>query len=256
MPGLYKVRTRPRRAGLGALAVTVALIFGALAPWAAMATTYPVSGAGYGIALSVRPGSIRTGQPVTFTGVVSPAYAGGRVRLQRLVLNRWRLIEVDREIGPGGQFSIAHVFGVPSYRGPTWLRICLHANAPLVHTCSAAFQVRIKRAAPRHRHYLRTREAARVRHAKHRRQLEEARLRHRRALKEARRRRHEERRQRAAREREARRSRRQEEARRRREERQQRTHARAEERKQRQAERKQHEEERRRKREESRKHQQ
>jgi hypothetical protein len=217
------------RAGLCALAAIGMLIICTLASGTATATTYPVT-AGYGIELSVRPDAIRVGQPVTFTGMVSPAYAGGRVRLQRWV-GWWRLIGVDRDIAPNGQFSITHVFGAPSYHGPTWLRICFRASAPRrTRICSASFPVRIKRAV-RRRHHAHRRAVARARHDRHQQQLEAAR-RHR-----------QKRHQRVARERAAKRKQRLEEARRRKEQHHQQTRARQEElRRQHQIERRQREE--------------
>ena len=119
------------------------------------------------LALGSVPSSVQTGQLATFTGTISPALEGERVVLQRLARNHWRHIGGGFRTGPGGSFSITHIFGVPSRGGPTLLRICLRRNALDFRSCSAPFAVTIVASSPpnltaRERHRLRV-EAARKR---------------------------------------------------------------------------------------------
>lgn len=165
----------PGRTRLCLLSVIGVLAVAAFAPTTVAAATYPARAAGFGISLSVRPGGILISQPVSFTGVVPAAYVGGRVRLQRLVGPRWKLIGVDRDIASGGGFTITHIFELPSRpHEPTLLRLCFGDARPRLRTCSAPFAVRISRPA-KPRPYPLRRAIARERRERHRRALESAR---------------------------------------------------------------------------------
>lgn len=163
-------RQRARRACLCGSGVVSALALGALISGTASAGA-PT--AAYQISLSATPSSITIRQPITFTGTVSPARAGERPRLRRLVDGRWLLLAVGPELAAGGGFSVTHTFEAPSKGGPTSLRICFARDAYNLHTCST-FTVTISRPArpakPRRAH----RKAIEERRRKHR---EEARRR-------------------------------------------------------------------------------
>lgn len=114
-------------------------------------------------ALGSVPSSVQTGQLVTFTGTVSPGLAGERVVLQRLARSHFRHIGGGFRTGPGGSFSITHIFGVPSRNSSTLLRICLRRNALDFRNCSAPFALTIVRSSPpnltaRERHLRRLKE--------------------------------------------------------------------------------------------------
>ena len=70
-----------------------------------------------------------TGRPYTFSGTVSPAHAGDRVRLQRQDASsggdHWNTIDSGR-IGPNGGYSIVHRFTHP---GDADLRVALAGDA-------------------------------------------------------------------------------------------------------------------------------
>jgi hypothetical protein len=202
------------RTRLCLLGVAGLLALAALLPTTVAASAYPARAAGYGISLSARPDGILISQPVSFTGVVPAGYAGGSVRLRRLVGLRWLLIGVDRDIAPGGGFAITHVFGLPTRPHElTWLRLCFRTTGRPLHTCSASFAVRISRSAKPREHQL-SRALARERREQRRRALEAARRQRRESARDRRLQRDE----RQATERRARHARALEEARKRREE--------------------------------------
>jgi hypothetical protein len=162
------VRRRPRRARLCGSGVIGALAIGALVSGAASAAA-PT--AAYRISLAATPSSITTKQPVTFTGTVSPANAGERPRLHRLINGRWVLLAVGPEVAAGGYFSVTHSFGAPSRGGPTSLSICFHRDASNIHTCST-FTVTIVRQGHSHPAHRAHRKAAEERRREHREEAE------------------------------------------------------------------------------------
>lgn len=167
-PAVRSVRRKRRgavrwRARLCLLSTTGVLFAGALccslAPTAS-ARVYAT------LVLGAVPSSVQTGQPVTFTGTVSPVRPGRRVVLQRLARGRWRHIGggFPAGAGAGGSFAITHVFLVPSRGGSTLLRICVRRSSLNFRSCSAPFAVTIVRATPpnstaRERHRLRVQQA-------------------------------------------------------------------------------------------------
>jgi flagellar biosynthesis GTPase FlhF len=182
------------RACLCGSIIVGALAGGALVSGTASAGTTPT--APYQISLAATPSSITTRQPITFTGTVSPAGAGERPRLRRLVDGQWMLLAVGAEVAASGGFSVAHTFQFPSRGGPTSLRICFPRTAFNLHTCST-WTVTITRSAnPRPAHEKTVEERRKHRQEEARKRREETRQRH-----EARQHEREERRQRAKEER-------------------------------------------------------
>lgn len=153
---------------------------------------------------------VQAGLPVTFTGAVSPAYVGERVVLQRLRRNgRWLSIAVGYVVGPGGDFSVTHVFVRASGGAPATLRVKVPRNALSARAFSSLFPVTIL---PRpHRHPgLRAQERRRRREERrhHHQQVVEERRRHHQQVLEERRRHHQQKLEEKRRRREERRARR------------------------------------------------
>ena len=89
-----------------------------------------------------------TGQPVLFSGTVSPRHTGERVILERQTAqngNGWRRIGVGR-IEAGGAFSIAHRFLRPSEAGAATIRAVLPDNARNIRSFSEPVEITIHQA--------------------------------------------------------------------------------------------------------------
>ncbi len=161
------------------------------------------------LTVSSPPQVIDTSAPITFTGTISPAEIGAHVVLQRLSRGgHWHRIAAGYDAGPGGAYSITHVFRVPSRGVPTELRVVLPRRVFGVRVRSEPFAVTITRLRHpvRHRHSHREERRRRriqrreeQRHHReeqrhHRQQIREERRKHRQQVREEKRRRKEERR--------------------------------------------------------------
>ena len=89
-----------------------------------------------------------TDTPVLFTGTVAPNHVGERVLLQRQVGQAgddWRRIGAG-VIGPGGAYSISHVFRRPGELGPATIRTVLPGDARNLRTPSNPVELTIEQA--------------------------------------------------------------------------------------------------------------
>lgn len=97
---------------------------------------------------SVQSGStVQTGphNPVTFTGIVTPASAGQQIVLQRQDAaggETWHTIQAGR-VGPGGQYSIVHEFRVP---GDANIRVLLRRDGLNIASPSNVLSYEIEQA--------------------------------------------------------------------------------------------------------------
>lgn len=100
------------------------------------------------VTLGASASSVETGQPVLFSGTVSPRHVGERVILERQTAvngNGWRRIGSAR-IEAGGAFSIMHRFLRPSEAGPATIRAVLPGDARNVRSFSEPIEISIHQA--------------------------------------------------------------------------------------------------------------
>jgi hypothetical protein len=100
------------------------------------------------LTLAASASSVETGQPVTFSGSVSPRHAGERVLLERQTSqngNSWHHIGNAR-VEENGTFSITHTFLRPSESGAATLRAVLPADARNIRSFSEPLEITIHQA--------------------------------------------------------------------------------------------------------------
>jgi hypothetical protein len=100
------------------------------------------------LTLSASASTVETGQPVIFSGTVSPAHAGERVILERQVGQNgdsWRRIG-DGRIEANGSFAISHTFLRPSEAGPATIRVEFPGDVRNIRSFSEPLEITIHQA--------------------------------------------------------------------------------------------------------------
>ncbi len=100
------------------------------------------------LTLAASASSVETGQPVTFSGTVSPRHAGERVILERQTGQNgtsWHRIG-SGAIEASGAFSIVHRFLRPSESGAATIRVVLPADARNIRSFSEPVELTIHQA--------------------------------------------------------------------------------------------------------------
>jgi hypothetical protein len=100
------------------------------------------------LTLSASANNVETGQPVLFSGTVSPRHVGERVLLERQVGQNgdsWHRIG-DGSIEANGSFSISHTFRRPSEAGPATIRVEFPADIRNIRSFSEPVEITIHQA--------------------------------------------------------------------------------------------------------------
>jgi hypothetical protein len=100
------------------------------------------------LTLSASASNVETGQPVVFSGTVSPRHAGERVILERQVGQNgdsWHRIGVGG-IEANGGFSISHTFRRPSEAGPATIRVEFPGDIRNIRSFSEPVEITIHQA--------------------------------------------------------------------------------------------------------------